>query len=322
MTFSRSTTGGCHVTRNNSSKLNNPSPANPNTPSQRPTSSYDQIGGAKIMHCRVPPPPSDSRLRLIHERPETVPRCYVTSYQIQQYFLEDCGVSTIYFCHIVEALEKALENAPCPASFGIKLDRLCRLEAKWCQQVSHVLRQNIHPKVLEFLEDRFTKELGYYLFCLAQNCSDTISEGPAKKSTTNTESQSSATLEDYVVLNSDGTLSSGGNRNAQTNTPTREPRITSSCGRSRAYFEIPAPRSEKALIRTLQDCSCSPPITTSTETEDDNNHVNREVLVDRNRQREQGQKSLHHGFTESQGWILICILAGLVLGYFCDFRPK
>ncbi|KAK6347956.1 hypothetical protein TWF718_005776 [Orbilia javanica] len=339
---------GRRMTRENSSNSNNTPDSGPQITFQGTPSSFQKISlkGKQSNICGAPPP-SDSRLRLINERPESVPRSYITNHRIHQFLLEEYDIPTIYFYHIVEALETALAQSPCPACFDMKLEPLARLEAKWCQEISQSLRQNIHPKVLEFLEKKFTKELGYYLFCLAQNCSDSLPEKQKSYSSLFSSSSSSSadsssagggspksskTAEDYIVLNNEGTQASAeSSTTTEARNPMREPHITSSGGRSRAYFEIPAPRGGnggRAPIRIFQvHDSLQLPTNNGTRNENNNNHivgnrVRREVLVERPGQRMEHQGQRHHRynfFADCDAWVVVTSLIAFFLGYFCDF---
>ncbi|KAF3231974.1 hypothetical protein TWF192_005690 [Orbilia oligospora] len=307
MSFQRSTSGR-HTKRESSNRHN--SSGRP-SPSSRDISSTTK----QSSHYRSPPP-SDSRLRLINERPPGCPRYYITSYQIQQYLLEDYDVPAACFSQLVEAIEKALYTAPCPVSFDIKMDRLSRLEARWCQDISIELRQILPPSTLGFLEAIFTKELGYFLFCLAQNCWDTMPDPYfypiTKKHYPDNSLESYSSTDEYVILNKDGTQSSRPYTSSRVNVAPQEPHITSSCGRSRAYFEMPTP------------FNCTPsPTSASPRTKRNNDNINREGTFDgKRRRKEKNQENLHSEITERRVWIMICTLIAMIIGYFLDSRSK
>ncbi|KAK6518275.1 hypothetical protein TWF506_005435 [Arthrobotrys conoides] len=328
MSFQKSTTDGRHSRREGgSSRHNKPYSANSQPSSQRPIpGSWDIPSAAgQSGHSRPPPPPSDSRLRLINERPPGFPRHYLTSYQIQQYLLEDYDTPLMCFYHLVDALDAALRHIPCPVSFDIKAEHLPRLEAKWCQDISAILHRIMDPGTLEFLESKFTKEMGYFIFCLAQNCWDVIPD-PESSSATGTQARDGSPqrptgAKEYVLLDHDDTHNTGTYTTFRIGFIPREPHITSSGGRSRAYFDTSAPRREKDYKKTFDDCDWSIPSTTtaSTEAEDKNYHNDRDNVGDRNHQVEKHDEPTNiFGITETQVWLIIFMVIGLGVAYVYD----
>ncbi|KAK6501294.1 hypothetical protein TWF481_009135 [Arthrobotrys musiformis] len=289
-------------------------------PADKRNLTCDNSSSQRIPQTNKPPnihgTPPPQKLRLVSERPENVPRYYITSYQIQQWLQNDYGIGKICFYHIVEALETALEGAPCPATFNLKPEHLARLEIKWCQQISHVLRNSLDPAVLEYLEQKFTNEFGYYLFCLAQNCSDSMPQKPSKSTDcADGKCGNSASLEDYVILNKDGTHKYVGRPQPRRVTPSGRTTVTSPGGKSRAFFDLSAIRGKSPVRKLENDKVVS-------KKASENDRAGKEASKTRNRAKYQRRERSRLGLTESQGWILMGILIGLLIGYWCGFPAK